>query len=68
MYWPSKAALNRHMLNHKEDEKTAMIEMKESDIEGQEINKESSDKAELMLVFQNIFDILKSQFEVAELF
>ena len=33
IYWPSKAALNRHMPYHKEDEKTSTTEVEVSDTE-----------------------------------
>ena len=64
MYWPSKAALNRHMPYHKEDEKTPASELEESDTEDQGVDEECNGKAEQISVFENIFGIFKSQFKV----
>ena len=61
-YWPSKAALNRHMSYHKEDEKTPTTEPQESNTEDQVVDEEFTGEAEQMPVFENTFDIFKSQF------
>ena len=63
---PSQAALNRHMPYHKEDEKTNKTELEESDTENQGIDEECTGEAEQQSVFENIFDIFKSQFGVIE--
>ena len=51
---------------HKEDEKTNKTELEESDTENQGIDEECTGEAEQLSVFENIFDIFKSQFGVIE--
>ena len=68
VYCPSKqGSLNEgQMPCHKEGEKTSTTELQESDTKDQGIHEERIGVAEQMPVFENIFYISKSQFEIIE--